>query len=284
VIGVGVRFLFPTLIDSSVGSGIRLITGHFLGVTFLGFYDLTDRMIQFPFQNIIVIGQAVALPAFCRLQENFEIVGTWFLKLIRFSTFLMAPISLALLLTAEMLIPLVYGEQWLPTVQLVKLLAPLIFLKPLAYSLPVYVSSGRPDLLRNLILVRFGITIPAVLIAAQFSLLAVCAVELGVMLVLAPLNLHYVSKMLSIPVSKILSEIGKSAKPLLVFGASLLVSRVLTVEWFHLRMEFSAAIIMISSGLTFLVGTRLFQPQVYSEAQSMLLSSIGLNRNPAGAE
>ena len=90
------------------------------------------------------------------------------------------------------------GSQWTPAVPLVRLLAPMVFLLPLLYTRPVYVATGRVDLLLKVSLLQLILTIPAAYFAARVSLEAVCAVQVGVFGIVAAVNIGVVRRLLDL--------------------------------------------------------------------------------------
>ena len=76
----------------------------------------------------------------------------------------------ACVLEAEHLVAVVLGPSWQPAVPLIRVLAPAMFLRPLADARPLFVALGRADLVLKVSLVGMGITIPALLLTAPFDL------------------------------------------------------------------------------------------------------------------
>jgi O-antigen/teichoic acid export membrane protein len=93
-----------------------LIVGWKLGVEPLGFYSRAAYLMTIPIERFSTSLGTVLFPSFSKIQEERKLLVHGVLKattVIAMTTF---PLLLGLLLVAQNLIPLVYGEKWLATV------------------------------------------------------------------------------------------------------------------------------------------------------------------------
>jgi O-antigen/teichoic acid export membrane protein len=207
MIGFGVRLSVADIMDGAIDTCNRIFIGRFLGLISLGLYDVTLKIVQLPFKNIILAGNRVALPTFCELQDDRDEIKRWYLKMIGYSSLLMAPLSVCLIFLANLVVPVVLGEKWIPVIPYLRLLGAAIFFLPLLYTRPVYIGSGRADLLLQFTSLRFLITVPLLLYAAQISLFAVCLAEIAALAVFSVLNQWVVIRMIGVSVNQLLQTI-----------------------------------------------------------------------------
>lgn len=99
-----------------------LLIGYFLGTTMLGYYTIAYKTLLMLTQILIQVTQAVALPAFSRLQDNPKKLISAFKDATSLTALVSFPIFFGISLTAPTLIPLVYGEQWANSIPIVQVL------------------------------------------------------------------------------------------------------------------------------------------------------------------
>jgi len=101
----------------------QFIVGYLLGAEALGFYSLTIRLVLQPVERINSLISRVAFPAFSKVQDNRELLGRWFIRLVRFLALVNAPILICLAITAPWFVPVVLGDTWLSIIPLVQILS-----------------------------------------------------------------------------------------------------------------------------------------------------------------
>lgn len=116
IFGAALVAFFITRLDD-------LIVGKLLGPVQLGFYS-----IAFTWGNILVTGFVAAstrvfFPTLASVQKNLTKVKKGFLQALLGINLVIAPLSLALFVTAPMFIELILGEKWLPAAPALQILA-----------------------------------------------------------------------------------------------------------------------------------------------------------------
>lgn len=124
-----------------------IIIGSFLGEIALGIYSLAFRLVVYPIQTVSVIAQRVLFPIFARISDDIKFNNLY----IKFTLFLVVslfPIYGVVFLLAPDLVPIFFGAEWIPSVQLLYLLIPVglmqVFVAPVGI---IYQAKGRTDLL-----------------------------------------------------------------------------------------------------------------------------------------
>ena len=133
--------------------GDRLIIGRFLGTAALGYYSLATRLFLTPIAVFSTVFTEVLFPALSRVQEDRRTVGSTVLRATALGTFAFAPLLVGLSVTAGPLVQVALGDQWLPAVPLVSILA-LVGLVQVVQTnnTTIFRSVGRTDLM-----MRWGI-------------------------------------------------------------------------------------------------------------------------------
>jgi O-antigen/teichoic acid export membrane protein len=90
------------------------LIGKYLGIVQLGYYTLAATIAQIVTTQVSKIISGVMLPAYSRLQDDLVALRQTFLRTVSLVVFLVLPATVGLILVAEPLIAVVYGDRWLP--------------------------------------------------------------------------------------------------------------------------------------------------------------------------
>lgn len=272
----GARLSIADSLDAAIDTCNRLFVGRFLGLVSLGHYDVTTRIVQIPFRNIISAGNRVALPAFCELQEDEAEIRRWYLKMIGLSSLIMVPLSICLIFLAGRFVPALLGDQWIPIIPYLRLLGPAIFFLPLLYTRPVYVCSGRADLLLRFTALRLAGTVPLLFCAARISLFAVCLAEVAALVVFAALNQWLVVKMIGLPVQKLLQAIKAPLTGGAAVALTLGVGDALLSRWIVVSNVTALFILLPAAAVTYLLFLYFWYPEQLRDVKR--LAALSVNR------
>jgi PST family polysaccharide transporter len=123
----------------------NLIVGRVLGPEALGYYGLAYRLMLYPIQRVGDVLANVALPAFATLQDDRARLRTAFRRGMSTISLVCFPLSMMIMVSAPLLIPVALGQKWAPSIATVQILAlngPRIALNRLNGS--VFQAVGRP--------------------------------------------------------------------------------------------------------------------------------------------
>lgn len=90
----------------------NLLTGKFIGLNQLGYYQKSYQMMLLPVQNITNVISPVLHPILSDYQNDLEFIKEKFLKLIKLLAAIGFPVSVILFFMSEELILLFFGNQW----------------------------------------------------------------------------------------------------------------------------------------------------------------------------
>jgi O-antigen/teichoic acid export membrane protein len=124
-----------------------LIIGRFLGSGPLGYYSLAYNLIRLPHAYLNPAIVSVAFPAFSRVQHQDHLLRWGYGKIIHYLGAATFPIMGGIIVVAPLLIPIVYGDQWLPSVAVVQIFCLVGIWKSLGNPLgSLLLAKGRADL------------------------------------------------------------------------------------------------------------------------------------------
>lgn len=101
----------------------KLLIGKHLGMTLLGYYDKSYRLMMLPLQNITYVITPVMHPVFSGLQNDKQKMLVSYGKIVRFLALIGMPLSATLWFTAKEITLIIFGDQWLPSVPVFQILS-----------------------------------------------------------------------------------------------------------------------------------------------------------------
>ena len=123
-----------------------LITGRILGPKTLGLYEFAYRLPHLLQDRVATPVSEVLLPAFSKIQGSNSNLGNAYLKSVRHMAFIALPALAGLALTADLLIPLLWGERWLPIVLPLRILCGCAFLNVIFLPIDsIFYCNNRPS-------------------------------------------------------------------------------------------------------------------------------------------
>ncbi|MHB8840630.1 MAG: MOP flippase family protein [Candidatus Aquicultor sp.] len=124
-----------------------LMIGRFLGPEILGFYRLAYELVVVPLMRINPVVTRVAFPILAKRQGDDGALRQGYLQMIKLLSIVTFPLLIGLAATAPLIVPVMFGKGWGPSVILVQILVPLGMIKVLGNpSGPVLLAKGRADI------------------------------------------------------------------------------------------------------------------------------------------
>jgi PST family polysaccharide transporter len=94
----------------------NLLIGKYLGLSPLGYYEKSYRLMLLPMSNVSYILVSVMHPVFSDYQNNIRYITDKYLQVIKLLATIGFPLSVLLFFTAQEWILLLFGDQWTPSV------------------------------------------------------------------------------------------------------------------------------------------------------------------------
>ena len=116
------QFLF-NLINYFSRNLDKLLIGRFMGMSPLGYYEKSYRLMMLPLQNITHVITPVMHPILSDYQDDVKYLEVAYLKIVRVMAFIGFPLSVFLHFTARELMLILFGNQWLNSVPVFEILA-----------------------------------------------------------------------------------------------------------------------------------------------------------------
>lgn len=101
----------------------KLLIGRYVGMTSLGYYEKSYRLMMMPLQNITFVIGPVMQPVFSVFQNDYNTLAKKYFKLLSFLAYVAFPLTVVIYFLADELILLFYGPQWIEAIPVFKILS-----------------------------------------------------------------------------------------------------------------------------------------------------------------
>ena len=101
----------------------KLLIGKYMGMSDLGYYEKSYRLMMLPLQNITQVITPVMHPIFSDFQNDKGKLLSSYERIVRFLAFIGLPLSVLLFFTAEEVTIIIFGNQWMPSVPVFRILS-----------------------------------------------------------------------------------------------------------------------------------------------------------------
>ncbi|GGK56648.1 MOP flippase family protein [Rufibacter glacialis] len=155
-VGDGLFNFFQSNLDTIAIGGV-------LGVKMLGYYTIAYQLAIFPITRLNPIVLQVAYPVIAKMKTNTQELKRSYLKILDLVSYVNFPLLAGLYITAESIVPLVYGPGWEPTIHLIKIFVFVSAFSCLSHPLfTLAYTKGKPNLLFFLNLATLLVKMPLV--------------------------------------------------------------------------------------------------------------------------
>lgn len=239
--------------------GDDAFVGWLLTPTALAFYQYTYRFSNAPATELTQVVNGVMFPAFSKVQEDSAQLRSAFLRTLRMTTFIAFPASVGIAAVAPTFIIAVFGEEWLPAIPVMQILAFYGLLRGVGRTFgPVWKTVGRPDYITKTSAVRVVLLAIAIYpLTNAFGIVGTALAVTGIYIFpMTPLEVYITAREIDLPAKDIYYEFVFPAlacapmslviwylQPriplgpfprlavLIATGAAVFVATVLLIEW-----------------------------------------------------
>ena len=175
------------------------LIGMVLGDVALGTYAVAYRGLQILEQVLAKTGTVVAFSAFSRLQDRPEQMREAFYESTRAASVASMPVFVGVSMVATFAVPLVFGEQYTESGQVLQVLALIGVVHGVSYlNYPVFTGVGRPDYVMKLSAIRTVANVIVFFVAVPYGIVAVAAAFVARAYLLMPLNVFVLRRAIEI--------------------------------------------------------------------------------------
>lgn len=166
-------------------NGTTVLLGKVLGDVALGLYDRANRLLVYPTSQLHKPLQNVGIPLLSRLQDDHQRYRTAFLTMLQGLAIVASPALVTVVIYAEEVALLAFGEGWSAVVPIFALLAPVTLSQLINHPLAwLYFTQGRAGEMVAWAWTRSLILFAAVIAGLPFGLVGVVAAYAGAQLLI----------------------------------------------------------------------------------------------------
>ncbi|MBD1914253.1 MULTISPECIES: lipopolysaccharide biosynthesis protein [unclassified Leptolyngbya] len=224
--GIGVHimgFNFLTFFNTRIND---FLVGYFLGATALGYYTVAYKVLNVMTQLLVNTTRDVALPTFSRLQSDPERFRRAFYKATQLTSTIAFPTFLGMAVLAPELNVLLFGEQWAPSIPLMRILAFMGVLRAITFFKgSVFVAMGKPAWWFWLSVLNATLNLVGFAIALPFGIMAVTAASVIRGYLVFPVGQWAVSKLIQERLSTYLGTFVAPVSSAVVMAGVILIVR-----------------------------------------------------------
>jgi O-antigen/teichoic acid export membrane protein len=228
-----------------------VIVGRIFGLVPLSIYTLAYRLPEMLLIGNLWVMGGVVFPAFSTIQDRPNELRKGFLASVRLVELIAVPICLGLLIAADPIVRIVFGEQWLDAIPVLRVLAIYAWVYSLGYHVGgFYKAIGRPDMLLKLSILTLIIIIPALLIGARFGIIGVAVGHLIAILIRRVISLGLATRFVNVSLINIFGELRSS-----LLGAFVMAPIALAVSYLTAGLNpFLQLVFIVLSGASSYLG------------------------------
>jgi len=152
-------------------SGDSFIIGKYMSASILGSYNLAYRIMLFPLQSLSFVASRSLYPILSNAQDDNQLIYRTYCDCVFVIVLITAPLMAGIAILSTPIINVFFGEQWLVTSQVLKLLAPTAIIQSiLSTSGSVFTAKGRTDVLMKLGIIGTILQFGSFLIGVNYNI------------------------------------------------------------------------------------------------------------------
>lgn len=202
--GFGGRVMGANMMRFASQQADRLLVGYFLGAIMLGYYMIGVRLVVIIQQLLGKTISMVMYSLFARVQADIEKLRSSYIQVTQLTAFMVIPAFVYIAVAGEQLVVVLFGDKWLPSAPVVQVLAVSAALQSmLTYNDPVMKACNRPGWSLKVATLRVLLTVPLILYAVDYGLVAVAIAWVIREAIILPVSMLLVDKLVGLSLKKL---------------------------------------------------------------------------------
>jgi O-antigen/teichoic acid export membrane protein len=276
MVGVNMTNFVRTRLDD-------FLIGYFLGAEALGFYTVAYRLARLTLDMFTSVIGSVAVSTFARLQQNIDQLREAFYRVTRLASLITFPIFTGLILLAPELILGLSGEQWLPSIPIMRILSLAGFALTMQYfNSYLIISLGKPDRLLMINLASTTFTAIAFFIGARFGIIYVAIAYVVVNVSFFGVYLYVAHGMIRLNLKSYFTQLLGPAAACGFMAMGVYLMRQLFVAALVQNIISSLIISVLTGVVVYSVSIFLLRPSLLREACELIVAILPSNYSRFG--
>lgn len=197
--GFGNKMIATLLIDKMYLNLAPFLIGKFYNPVQLGLFNRSQSYAQLPVQQIVNLLHNVSYPVLSKMQDDTEMLGRSYRRMLRLSTFIMFPIMILMAILAKPLILILITDKWIDCVPYLQLMCLAMMWYPIhSLNLALLLVKGRSDLFLKLEIIKAAIGLSIMAITLPFGIIPFLFGLIANSLICLFVNTYYTGKMIKL--------------------------------------------------------------------------------------
>lgn len=274
LLGYGTKYVSANIVAIILLNLDYLLVGRFMGAVALGVYTLAFRLPDLIILQFARTLSGVLFPIYTKMREKTDSLAHGYFLTTRYISLVTIPIGLGTALVAKPITLVLLSDKWLEAVPVVQGLAIYSMLLSLSYNAgSAYKATGSPQIITWLGIARLALLFPALwwAVAVAKSTVAVSWMHATVAFISAVLNFFVATRILSIPMKKILEALSPPLLSGLLMAVFVLLALKLTKD---MNLIWQLVLSISLGGIVYIGSLWLLNRDVINEAQSKILKAM----------
>lgn len=241
-------FGIPVALNGGLATAVAnvdyVIIGSLLGTSAVGLYLVGFRIPELLVNSVFQVFAQVSYPVFTRLNKDIPRLGRAYLLALRVQAFWGLTVGVAIAVLAPVIVPVLFGEEYAASVPVMQAIAAYVVFGSLSTGVvDLFKALGKPQYGAVLWAIQLVILVPALSVAAQFSLTAVAVTQAAIALSFVVVLQRLACRLLDLPWSALLRTL---AVPVAVAAAA--AGAAVLATW--LLGSAAEVVVLVVAGLT----------------------------------
>ena len=225
------KLLGASLIHLLYRNVYPIVIGKKFSATDLGYFNRADLFASYGPLTIGTIVSRVAFPIFSRIQDDNLRLRNAYSKYIIYSSLIIFPVMIGLIILAKPLIILVLKEQWLPMVPMLQILCiDWMFDHLNMINLNVLYVKGRTDIAFRNEIIKKTLAIIIFFISLHWDIIGVCWGRVVYGFIAIYINSYYTKRLIGLGIVNQLRDIIKPLSYALFMGLFIYIISILPID------------------------------------------------------
>ena len=252
-----------------------LLIGYFLGPVALGYYTVAYRLLLVSTNLLNAITGGCALPVFSKMQTQPERMRNAFYKSVNFTGAIAIPAFIGLAVLAPEIIPVVFGQQWLPSIPVMQILAFIGILHAVfSFNGIVMMAMGKPSWKFKINILNAVSNVVSFVLVVRWGIIAVAAAYVIRGYLLAPIPIWAIYKLLRIKISTYLHQYWAPLASSLVMVIAIWIVKYMLGNALSLNLQLTFYIFI--GAITYGLAILCFAPIMYRQGIDLVRSVINV--------
>lgn len=270
IVTFGTSLIGIRLLTFVTEQGDNFFVGLLLGPTQLGYYAIGYKLFSMITELTTSALSAVALPTFSRMQNNPEQMNRAILYATRISVIISAPLAAVLAASAPWMVPLIFGDQWGPSIPVMQILSLVALWQCCVFfDRSVLIAAGRVNLELGISLLAALRNVAVFWVGAHFGITWVAAGLAVAVYLFWPIRLFALKSTTGISLRRYL---GQWLRPVV---CSLTAMAVMSLIWRALESLYVAPVQLITGIAVYLGCMYLLDRKAIQEIVNLALETLG---------